>query len=72
MESIISFVTWILGNYTVLFAAIGAVIAALVVLFGALAALFVLIPGEWPENWFYSGESFFKKVGDFVAKFSKK
>jgi len=58
MAQVLAVFQWILANYSMLIAAINAVVLALI-------ALFMIIPGEQPEK-------FFQGVADFLAKFSKK
>jgi hypothetical protein len=58
MQVFLDVVQWVLANYQ-------AVISALVAVFAALAALFLLIPGEQPEKTL-------QKIVDFLTKFSKK
>jgi hypothetical protein len=50
--------TWILANYA-------AVLHGVIALLGALIAIFLIIPGPHPEDWF-------QKAADFLEKFSAK
>ena len=58
MANVMEVISWLLVNWSLLLNAVLTVLAALI-------ALFLLIPGPAPENWF-------KAIANFLEKFSKK
>lgn len=64
-QTIIDIFMWCAQNYSAVLAAGVVVLGALHGLLLALIALFMLIPGEQPEK-------FLQGVADFVEKYSKK
>lgn len=72
MQSVIKFGTWIINNYDMIIALIVSIIAAVSALSGALAGLFLIIPGEQPEKFFFALQAKCNAFGEYLKKYSKK
>lgn len=67
-----SVVTFLMLNWSLILSAIIIVLGAAATLFGALVALFLIIPGKHPEDWFEAAGKACESAKNFLSKFSRK
>ena len=65
-------IAFIMANGPALFSAFLLLLAATVALCSALAAFFLVIPGEQPEKFFKGAAEVLQKIADFLTPFSRK